>query len=189
MLVGNTLNYGLESKISQVYDNLSLRGLGYFVIYIKSIRYGVYNDEATALGCSFNNIEERIAMRGKHIAPFSKEKNPELIANSVKQAIYADNPKDKYFFGLSINEFTDTIYNNKIIWAPDGDEAFDDGSYILHFDIVNKVRLIGFRCLNEYKCDIETLSDILVDANDFYSILNKWYELFISDWKTKVAEL
>ena len=179
----------IESKITQVYDNVSLRGLGYFVIYIKNYRYGVYSDEATALGCSFDSIKERIDMRGKHIAQFSTEKKPELIAEAVKNALYTDNTLETTFFGIPINEFSDIIYKNKIIWAPDGDEAFDDGSYILQFDVDRKVRIIGFKCLDNFRCDPKTVNELWIDAKDFYDTLQEWYNGFLNEWKDKVSKL
>jgi hypothetical protein len=39
----------------------------------------------------------------------------------------------------------DMIYSRHILWAPDGDAAFDDGSYILQFDVDERVRLIAFK--------------------------------------------
>ena len=48
-------------------------------------------------------------------------------------------------FGLSETEFTETIYSNSLVGAPDGDEAFDDGSYVLQFDVGDRVRLIAFQ--------------------------------------------
>ena len=32
-----------------------------------------------------------------------------------------------------------------LVSAPDGDEAFDDGSYVLQFDVGDRVRLIAFK--------------------------------------------
>ncbi len=37
------------------------------------------------------------------------------------------------------------VWDSKLMWAPDGDEAFDDGSYVLQIDSGSLVRLIGFK--------------------------------------------
>jgi hypothetical protein len=45
--------------------------------------------------------------------------------------------------GLHAAPFSD---EPDLCWASDGDEAFDDGSYILPFDLRERVRLIAFKC-------------------------------------------
>ena len=45
------------------------------------------------------------------------------------------------------------------MWAPDGDEPFDDASYVLQFDVKDRVRLIAFKSSEGYLHDPATLSD------------------------------
>ena len=52
---------------------------------------------------------------------------------------------EQKYFNLSEAEFTKTLFANSLVWAPDGDEAFDDGSYVLQFDVGDRVRLIAFK--------------------------------------------
>jgi hypothetical protein len=60
------------------------------------------------------------------------------------------------------------IHFQRICWAPDGDEAFDDGSYILHFDIGNRVRLVAFKSqAGGYHNDPMTLRDLWIEAEEF----------------------
>src|SRR5690242_20205886 len=49
------------------------------------------------------------------------------------------------YFGMSEAQFTKTLHSNSLVWAPDGDEAFDDSGYVLQFDLGDLVRLIAFR--------------------------------------------
>jgi hypothetical protein len=46
---------------------------------------------------------------------------------------------------MSEAQFTKTLHSNSLVWAPDGDEAFDDSSNVLQFDIADPVRLIAFK--------------------------------------------
>jgi hypothetical protein len=79
------------------------------------------------------------------------------------------------------------------VWAPDGDEAFDDWSHVLQFDVGGRVRLIGFRS-NErgYHHDERTLADVWIDEGLFYRVLKQWRDAFLAEWecapKIKEAE-
>jgi hypothetical protein len=66
--------------------------------------------------------------------------------------------------------------------APDGDEAFEDGSYVLQFDVKNRVRLIAFKSDHSYSYDPGTLSDVWLAAEEFYGILKQWRDSFDSEW-------
>jgi hypothetical protein len=80
---------------------------------------------------------------------------------------------------LSAEDFCVHYYpkGNSCTWAPDGDEAFDDSSYILQFDIRNQVRLIGFKSSN-FVPDPSTIRDLWVSAFDYYSLLEDWIAEF-----------
>jgi hypothetical protein len=87
------------------------------------------------MGSSFYEVDRRLARRGTHTAPFATEHNAGKIANAFRDAIYAPDQENKQFFGVSQSEFSDIVYSKNLMWAPDGDEAFDDGSYVLQFDV------------------------------------------------------
>ena len=74
------------------------------------------------------------------------------------------------------------ISSKRIIWAPDGDEAFDDGSYVLQFDVGDRVRLIAFKSCPGHFYDRATLSDVSLAADDFYCVLQKWHDAFEAEW-------
>lgn len=184
MVVGNKSQIAVESSITRAYHRPSLRALGYFVIHITGQRYGIVSPDATMLGCSFDEVKERLTRRGTHNAPFAMEPNAKMIAEAVSIAIYSEEQRDEGFFGMTRSEFCDIVHTNRIIWAPDGDEAFDDGSHVLHFDVGNRVRLIGFKrdgndIDQEYRC----LTDLWVAAEEYYQILQHWHDLFESEWR------
>ena len=147
MIVGDPTIFAIESIITEAYERLSFLALGLFVIHVGGRCYGVYKPDATMLACSFGEVEERIAHRGRHTAPFADELDAGKIADAVRHAIFADEPDDQYF-GIPREEFREMFYTQSVdrMWAPDGDEAFDDGSYVLHFDVEDRVRLIAFQC-------------------------------------------
>ena len=182
MLIGDPSEFAIESSISIVYEELGASALGYFVIHIGGRCYGVREPDASLLACSFDAVEERIAQRGTHTAPFATELDAGKIADAYRDAIYAPDQEDERFFGLPQTEFSD--YSGRISWAPDGDEAFDDWSHVLHFDVEGRVRLIGFRSLDEvYHHDPATLSDVWLEADKFYNVLKNWRDTFEAEWR------
>jgi len=142
MTIGNPSDFAIESSITRAYARLSFRALGYFVIHIAGCRYGVHASDATMLACSLKEVDARISRRGTHAAPFATEFGGR-IADALHVAIYAPEEEDKKVFGMSQVELCDFTYSRHLIWAPDGDEAFDDGSSVLQFDVGDRVRLIN----------------------------------------------
>lgn len=184
MIIGNITQFAIESFVAQAYERLSFRALGHFVIHINGQKYGVDSPDATLLACSFDEVNNRLVRSGSHTAPFATESDANKIANAVCAAIYSEEMKDEDYLGMSHSELHNIIYTNKLIWAPDGDEAFDDGSHVLQFDVENQVRLIGFkREVSETHIVIHTLTDLWVDAAEFYDILLIWHDNFEAEWK------
>lgn len=83
---------------------------------------------------------------------------------------------------MSSAAFQDIIYSNHINWAPDGDAAFDDGSYVLHFDVGDQVRLIAFKCNEDNRPAPSSLSDKWLPADEFYDVLHQWQQAFEAEW-------
>jgi hypothetical protein len=179
--IGDPSSLAIESGITQAYRRLSLRALGYFVLRVGGFRYGVYKPDATALANSFDEVDRRISFRGSQTASFATEPDTGEIANAYINAAYADEQRESYF-GIPLPQFLDLIYTNRLTWAPDGDEAFDDGSYVLQFDIADQVRLIAFRSSREYCHAPATLRDVTMSADLFYETLTKWSGEFHGEW-------
>jgi hypothetical protein len=139
------------------------------------------------LACSFDATQKRIINRGRHTAPFSSQSDGGQIADAVRTALYADEQDNEHFLGLSQPELANLVYSNGLLWAPDGDEAFDDGSFVLQFDVGESVRLIAFKALRSsdkpYLHDPATLSDVWLPAETFYGVLQQWGETFEAAWK------
>jgi Immunity protein 42 len=180
MIVGNPSIFAIESGITHAYKRLSFRALGYFLIHIAGSSYGVRSPDASLLACSFDKVKERIGNRGRHIASFATGVSASEVAEAFCASIYWWNQEHKSFFGIPYIDFKKLVYSHRLIWAPDGDEAFDDGSFVLHFDVEDRVRLIGF--IHGPNETLENLVDIWVDADEFYSILSKWQNAFAAEW-------
>jgi hypothetical protein len=173
MVSGDRNLFAIESAISKAYERLSSWALGYFVIYINGFRYGVHQQDATGLACSFGEVQDRLARRGQHSAPILEREPAHAIADSILNAIYSDSPQVS-FFGMNRAEFCQMVYSNHLIWAPDGDEAFDDGSFVLQIDMGDRVRLIGFKGDDSYHHVPSTLNDARVESPQFYGVLSQW---------------
>ncbi|EEF57969.1 immunity 42 family protein [Pedosphaera parvula] len=184
MLIGDKSTFAIESVITQAYERLSFRALGCFVIHIGGRRYGVYKPDASMLACSLDEVEHRIAQRGGHTAPFSTELDAGKIADAYGDATYAPDQENELFFGIPHPGFSDFFdFRNQNLRWHGGDETFDDGSVIFHFDIEDRIRLIGFNSSGEgYHHDPATLSDVWLEAEEFYDILQNWRNSFLAEW-------
>jgi hypothetical protein len=186
MIVGNPRIFAIQSEITYAYERL--QALGFFVIHVMERCYGVNAPDGSMLGNSFDTVCSRIVDRGCHTASFALDADAGKIASSVSCAIYCDSDEDQLFFGMTKPQFTDLIYSNDLLWAPDGDEAFDDGSYVLQFDIGEMVRLIAFsRAINPIY-DPESLREAWLSADEFYEILQNWRDNFKAEWTSLPKE-
>jgi hypothetical protein len=182
VLVGDSNRFAIESEISRAYARPSLRGLGFFVIHLSGMLYGVKAVDATLLACSFDEVTNRLQRRGRHKVFFSNEIDAGKLANAIAKNIYAPDDIVSDSLGLSRAEFENLIHSTNIVWAPDGDQAFDDGSLVLQFDVGDRVRLIGFRRRTDFCHDPATLRDIWLGAHEFYDILSQWSSKFEAEW-------
>jgi hypothetical protein len=191
MTSGDPSSFAIELGVTQrsVHNRHTLT-LGFFVLHVRGVRYGVHSPDATALGCSLDEVRRRVAYKGRHVASFARERAAE-IADAFRLAVYAPDQELASYFGMSRAEFSKVLYGQHIVWAPDGDEAFDDGSFVLHFDLDDQVRVIAFRSIaGAYRHDPETLRDVEMPATKFYSILedlSRAYDYMIKSMQ-KTAE-
>jgi hypothetical protein len=181
LIVGDPSVFAVESSITQAYERLSLLALGFFVIYVGGRCYGRRTPDSTMLACSYDEVGRRIGMRGGHTGPFAADTDAGQIADAFRDAIYTGKTKEGYF-GIPVPQFCDMIQSKRFQWAPDGDEAFDDGSCVLQFDVQDRVRVIAFSCGQNSLHDPATLHDIWLSAADFYSLLQSWRDAFQAEW-------
>ena len=182
VIVGDPTVFAIESSITQPYSNLGQRALGYFLIHLGGREYGVRSPDATLLACSFDAVQRRIARKGTHSISFGLAADVAKIVEAFRAATYDEDRQDERFFGMSCDEFRDILTSSEIVWAPDGDAAFDDGSHVLQFDYGNRVRLIAFK--NEDNLDdvLRTLAEVWVSSDEFYGLLEEWQFGFEVAW-------
>jgi len=183
MIAGDPKVLALEAHISRAYSRLSLRALGYFAIYVAGCRFGLYKPQATLLACSFDAVGQRIASRGLHVAPFAEKSPAADIADAFYKSIYTQN-QAHCFLGVGAVEFRKIFLAepNKCMWAPDGDAAFDDGSYVLQFDVADRVRIVAFKSSPGYCVDRGTLAEVWLKSENFYNTLRVWLDAFEKAW-------
>lgn len=186
MLIGDPVQFAIESHIGLAYENPGARALGYFVVYLGGFCFGVRRPDASWLACSFDAVEDRLAHQGCHPPLFALVPDGELIANAYRFSRFApDGLCEEFYAGLdpALAERLRSFAMASVL-APDGDEAFDDGSHILHFDLEDQVRLIGFKSFaTGYRCDPATVRDVSLPADVFYGILQQWRNDFEHAWE------
>jgi hypothetical protein len=111
MTIGNPSVFAIESRITQAYDRLSQRALGFFVIHVGGRRFGVDEPDATMIGCSFDTVQRRVARRGTHTASFATESDAGKIADAFRHAVYAEE-QDEGYFGIPRAEFSKLFYRD-----------------------------------------------------------------------------
>jgi hypothetical protein len=181
LIIGDSSILAIESSIAEAYEQLSLRALGFFLIHVGGLCYGRRSTDSTMLANSFDEVGRRIAMRGGHIVPFAGETNAGSVASAFRNSIYGEEQMKSYF-GIPLPQFREMIYSKRIVWAPDGDAAFDDGSYVLQFDIKDRVRVIAFKSFPCDPYDPATVREVDLAADDFYGLLQRWHNAFEKEW-------
>ena len=181
ILMGNPKVFAIESHISRAYPDAGRRALGFFVLHLNGTSYGVRAPDATLLACSFDAVVVRLHRRGSHVVdvPSSAYK----LATAFLRGRY---PKSGEEVQAGDEELAQAIVAHGCEWAPDGDEAFDDGSFILHFDVRDQVRLVGFR-RNSQPSVAAALSEVWLAADDFYRVLHEWSFAFESHWQNMIT--
>jgi hypothetical protein len=174
MIVGNPAQFAIESHIERAYREPGKRALGYFLLHVDGVAFGVRAPEASLLANSYDEVVRRLEQRGEHLAPnFSR-----ATATEVCQAFI-----DGYLAGKA-GELEAAIelaaFERNALWAPDGDEAFDDGSYVFQFDVADKVRVIG--CKNVEHCAAD-VREAWIESRVFYDLLGHWIAQFDHKWK------
>jgi len=185
MTIGDPKIFAIESEIFEAYENLGFFGLGFFVLHVNSHQYGVREENATMLGCALSEAQERLYDRGKHIAPFAYGNSAKNIIQGLREARYDPFPKRELIWGLSLDEINNIVGSSKCYWDTRCDEAFDDGSLILQFDIKEKVRLIANKTSNSLSKmpeEHEFLQDLIIDSPMFYGILEEWIYRIKKQW-------
>jgi hypothetical protein len=87
-------------------------------------------------------------------------------------------------YGIPWLQFFKALNSSDCILAPDHEQGFDDGSYVLHFDDSSTVRLIAFQITADYQVKGSSLRDVLLPQDDFYGVLEEWHTRFKLEWRS-----
>jgi hypothetical protein len=180
MTIGDKNRFALESHIETIAPSLGHVALGFFLIHLESKEYGVRKSDATMLGCSTQAVEDRIRSRGKHVGPFGLNIPALALAQATVDLLYADE-SESHYFGVDASTLEKSLLEGQLLWAPDGDEAFDDGSKVIQYDEFDLVRLIGFRYHQDFQVAPESLADVIITADEYYGVLLEWKERFFRE--------
>ena len=71
--------------------------------------------------------------------PFSPKAKAATIVAAVRGAVYELGRQSESFLGLPAKKFNELLVTSEVMWAPDGDAAFDDGGHVLQFDDVSEM--------------------------------------------------
>jgi hypothetical protein len=187
MIVGDPSIFAIESGIMQAYEELSLRALGFFVIHVLGRSYGYKKPDATHLAIAYDGVLRRIESRGNHQAPIVIDAPAPEIAIAIGRENYIGPEENELFFGMTADRFGHSLYSNGHVWAPDGEQGFDDGSSVLQFEAANRVRLVAFQ-REDYSYIPESLRDLWLPADDFYDVLKEWRVRFEAEWEALPKE-
>jgi hypothetical protein len=184
MIIGDVSKFAIESEIWTAYERLGFFALGFFVVHIRSHAFGVRRPDATLLACSVDAVKQRIAARGSHTSKVGSNLAPEAVVEAFLTAFFGEEYDESQSGSISLEEIESLKMNvNNVVWAPDGDEAFDDGSYILQFDIEDEVRLVAFQRTSDSKFRCNSIVELWLDSSEFYGTLEAWYREIQSEWK------
>jgi hypothetical protein len=170
-LIGDRNQFAFDIRVCRLTPNLYYKGIGYFLIYVNGVRYGLSHCEAETLVSPYEAMKKRLQFRGGHVAEFSQYPDPKEIALAVWEPGYGEVQKETYA-GLPIDRVVEMVHSGHIDWFPCGGSGFDDGSDIIQFDIGDKVRIIGYRVLDIYGT-LADITDIQMPADEFYSLLQQ----------------
>lgn len=181
MTVGNPSSFAIESQITHAFSALGLRALGFFVLHIGGLSFGVRRADATYLANSLDQVDRRLAKQGRHVCSFVENSDAGEIAKAFRDGMFADNPRTTQL-GVDLSEFQQVWYRDNLVLAPDGDSAFDDGSYVLHFDVNDRVRIIAFKSA-ELDYVKQSLREVWLSSDEFYAVLKQWRTEFEKEWE------
>lgn len=174
MLFGDKSKFGLEIEVNEIYGNEFI-GDGFFVVYIDNICYGKRDKYATTFVSIVNDLlifYSNLKNTNTGLENYSKEE----IAICFYCQGYSDANLSKYKYEL--------LEKTKYLYAWNPDEAFDDGSWVMHFDDDEKTRIIGFKScmLDDVNSKVieNSVHEITIPRKDFRMIVYDAYKFLKS---------
>ena len=169
MVLGNTNRFAIEVNVNNLFHDEYI-GEGNFIVHINNFSYGLREEYATVYLCIID------ILKNFHL----EFKNTDLGLEK-----FSKNEIAMYHYMQKYGEVDSTEYDKFLLqktqhlteWLPES--AFDDGSHVLHFDVDEKVRLIGYKScsIDEHFCVEESsVNEIFIPRIEFAEILRLTYE-------------
>lgn len=172
IVLGHSDSFMLDTCVSFIYPgNRITNAIGWFNIWISGHRYGCHEPDSTALAHSYDCVGAIIRNRGGHTSALS-EYSADDVALRLGGACFGDLEFTEVQ-GMSSDELYADVIRRRLWWAPDGDEAFDDGSNVILFDVGAHVRLVGFRMTDDAESVVDVHESTVPEAV-FYDLLIEW---------------
>lgn len=181
MLIGNPLTFAIESSIHEAYAEHPGLAWGCFTFHIGGLRYGVPEPDATMMACSLGEVTDRLEARGTHGAGRLAGIEAGVVWDAYRDMFYGLDERTLYA-GIESGEFQRLVSGNSLVMAPDGDEAFDDGTHVLQFDVGREVRLIAARSGDGLAHEPASLRDVRLPDAEFYGVLSEWRRAHMEAW-------
>jgi hypothetical protein len=169
--------FAIVCEVSEWLERDSQLGIGSFRYFVAGASFGRSEPDATLLGCSVQNVERRIRSRGRRVYLVEDGMNAAEIVSGYLRLYSAAWIGDR---GASLyrTASVEAYGRDGVVAAPDGDEAFDDGSHVLQFDRGDDVRVIAVRNFDTEAEALGSVREALLTADQFYGVLSKWVAEF-----------
>ncbi|MEN2711105.1 hypothetical protein ACQKOH_06405 [Sphingomonas sp. NPDC092331] len=188
ILTGDRTALAIESYVDEFIASRSQMGIGYFLIHAGGKRYGVEDPRACAMGSSYSEVLSRLRREGEHVLTFASRIDARDLAIHVVNHIYDRGFSEPVLPPEWKQEIDALLYANALIWAPDGDAAFDDGSHVLQIDDGDKVRIIAFVNADTQGELESSLADVTTERAHYYAVLREWAQKFELQWMNSHIE-
>lgn len=172
MLFGSKDSFAIEIEINNFFHNKHV-GEGKFIVYLKNEIYGVNKEFATTFLC----IKDEL---------YNFYKN--FINSDIELCSYSSIEIAKSYYLQNYSDIDISYLNSDLLkrtkhlisWSPES--AFDDGSFVMHFNNNEKTRIIGFKSYMENEiCMVKETSiiEVIINYNEFLEVIKDAYNYLI----------
>ncbi|MCA9290144.1 MAG: hypothetical protein KDA25_03385 [Phycisphaerales bacterium] len=167
-LFGDQQRFAVEVR----YGSDSARDIGSafgrFRLWIRGQSFGCPGDSSSCFAPSGESLRQRWRQRGQHHADWVDRERPLAALREVHELVYLLTDDDLAERGLQPNRVAEAV---NLMMAPDGSEAFDDGSLVIQWDTDDQVIVAGTIVTDEGVDD--SIALIALANNEFYGIIQE----------------
>ena len=169
MIVGDRSRFAVEIELHPDSPKSISTGFGLYRFWIADQPYGRSAPDASCLAASCDALRERLGQRGHHDATGMPTGNPLGILERAYWLIYRVTDVHIASRQASAQEVAQA---RRLMMAPDGDEAFDDGSFVVQWDDRGVVGLAaGLVGEGDGPMIVDPVRSIRLGTVDFYDVV------------------